>query len=160
MRISFRISCWILATGLFWFGPSVNAQNIYFVNRNAEPGGDGSSWNTAFRDVQTSLDSACLHAPSEIWVTAATYFPSQNVEGTTLGSTDRSNTFVMCTGVALYGGFVGVETLLSERDWLANPTLLSGDVDRDDLIDSNAYNVVTFIGADYTAIQRLQFEIV
>lgn len=151
MRTTCKISLWILATGLFWLGQSISAQTIYFVNDNAEPGGDGITWNSAFRDLQPALDSACLHSPAEIWVAAGTYYPSQNVEGNSLGATDRSNTFLMCSGVALYGGFVGVETLLSERDWLTNLTLLSGDIDRDDIIDSNAYNVVKFIGTVNTA---------
>src|SRR5688572_22689099 len=103
MHTSFNVSRWILAIGLFGIGSSVNAQSIYFVNGNAEPGGDGLTWNTAFRDLQAALDSACLHAPAEIWVAAGTYYPSQNVAGNSTGATDRSNTFRMCTGVTLYG---------------------------------------------------------
>ncbi|HSF89121.1 MAG TPA: right-handed parallel beta-helix repeat-containing protein, partial [Saprospiraceae bacterium] len=150
MYTSFNVSRWILAIGLFWIGQSISAQTIYFVNHNAEPGGDGNTWNTAFRDLQTALDSACLHAPAEIWVAAGTYYPSQNVAGNSTSATDRSNTFRMCTGVTLYGGFVGIESMLSERDWLVNLTRLSGDIDRNDMIDTNAYNVVTFLGTGNT----------
>lgn len=152
MRTSFNVSQWILAIGLFWIGQSISAQTIYFVNHNAEPGGDGKTWNTAYRDLQTALDSACLHAPAELWVAAGTYYPSQNVAGNSSGATDRSNTFVMCSGVTLFGGFVGVETMLSERDWVTNLTVLSGDIDRNGLVDTNAYNVVTFIGTANTEL--------
>jgi parallel beta-helix repeat protein len=151
MRTFFNVSRWILTIGLFCFGPSMGAQAVYFVNSLAEPGGDGLTWNTAFRDLQPALDSACLNAPAEIWVAAGTYYPAQNVEGTSSGDTDRSNTFLMCTGVTLYGGFAGVETSLAERDWMTNFTRLSGDVDRNDVLDTNAYNVVTFIGTEHTA---------
>jgi hypothetical protein len=34
----------------------------------------------------------------------------------------------MKNGVAIYGGFIGNETLLSERNWGANVTILSGEM--------------------------------
>ena len=57
------------------------------------------------------------------------------------------------------------ETLLSQRDWLANLTVLSGDIDQNDskdangivaeiggLTGNNAYHVVTGIGVSSTAV--------
>ena len=52
----------------------------------------------------------------------------------------RTDTFTLLEGVAVYGGFTGVETALEQRDWLANLTVLSGDIDLDDTKD--AYGVV------------------
>jgi len=40
-------------------------------------------------------------------------------------------TFQLAT-VPVYGGFAGGETLLSQRNWVNNPTILSGDINSDE----------------------------
>ncbi|MBN1138299.1 MAG: tandem-95 repeat protein [Anaerolineae bacterium] len=64
----------------------------------------------------------------------------------------RSATFGLKNGVALYGGFAGVETSREQRDWQRYPTTLSGDIGA--AVDSgdNSYHVLTSSGADATAI--------
>jgi len=76
-----------------------------------------TGWDDAC-DLQTAL--ALADAPDEVWVAAGTYYPTAN--------NDRNISFVMETGVAIYGGFAGNETALSQRDWDANPVTLSGDI--------------------------------
>ncbi len=152
MHNSFRKIGWIMAFGFFSIGQSISAQTIYFVNASTEPGGDGLSWETAFSDIQQALDTACMQAPAQIWVAAGTYFPSQNVDHTSTGPTDRSNTFSLCNNVSLYGGFVGNEVQLSERDWIINKTVLSGDIDQEDTLTLNAYTVLTIVNTDSTSI--------
>ncbi|MDD4612831.1 MAG: hypothetical protein PHP80_07490, partial [Synergistaceae bacterium] len=46
--------------------------------------------------------------------------------------------FVLKNGVALYGGFAGNENLRKERDWDANPTTFSGEI-QDDGVFSNLH---------------------
>jgi hypothetical protein len=77
-----------------------------------------------------------------LWVAAGTYQPT--------GGTDRSVSFVLRPGIELYGGFGGGETERSQRDWQANPTVLSGDIGRRGEIADNAYHVL--IGADQTVV--------
>jgi predicted outer membrane repeat protein len=45
----------------------------------------------------------------------------------------RTETYQLVDGVATYGGFNGTEVLLEERDWSNQPTVLSGDVDSNDI---------------------------
>src|SRR5262249_5600427 len=70
---------------------------------------------------------------------------------------DRTASFMFTSGVAIYGGFAGNEALLSQRDWIANPTILSGDLLGDDGPNfanntENSYHVVQSSEADASAI--------
>lgn len=95
--------------------------DVHYVNA-AVPGGDGSSWSEAFNDLQSAL--AFANAGDEVWVAAGIYTPSNS---------DATASFALAPGVALYGGFAGGETDREQRDWIANETILSGDVGRDDI---------------------------
>jgi len=136
---------------------SVSADTgVIYVDRDAPgPTHDGLSWTTAFTNVQAAL--AVAISSDEIWVAEGVYTP---------GSADqRDATFTLKDGVAVYGGFAATETLRTERDWAANVTVLSGDIDQNDTTDphgvvtttanivgNNAYHVVTGGGTDNTAV--------
>ena len=68
----------------------------------------------------------------QIWAAAGTYTP---------GAT-RSATFTLNNGVALYGGFTGTETQLSQRNPTTHVTTLSGEIGAAGTSD-NSYHVVT-----------------
>jgi hypothetical protein len=55
-------------------------------------------------------------------------------------------------GVAIYGGFAGTETALSQRNLKINATILSGDIDKDNTITNNAYHVTTASATNSTAV--------
>ncbi len=116
------------------------------------PGGSGDclSWVNAC-ELQTALGVAV--SGDEIWVAAGTYKPTSG--------TDRTISFVLKNGVAIYGGFAGTETTLGGRDPAANPTILSGDLNGDDNANvqsdeptraDNSYHVVSSSGMTSTAI--------
>ena len=104
------------------------AQTIY-VDSSAAPGGDGSSWSTAYRHLQDALPTSSNG--DEIWVARGTYRPDQ---GTGIPDGKRDTSFHLKRGVALYGGFDGTETERSDRnpDPATNGTVLSADLSRDD----------------------------
>jgi len=54
-----------------------------------------------------------------------------------------SDTFQLLDGVEIYGGFAATETLRTQRDWVANPTVLSGDIAGDDTTDANGVVTTT-----------------
>lgn len=103
------------------------APRMWYVKSDATGRNDGSSWANAFSDLQEAL--AAAQASDQIWVAKGIYKPS--------ASLDRSSSFVLKEGVALYGGFAGYETRLSQRNWQTQLTILSGDLAGDDLTDTN-----------------------
>jgi uncharacterized repeat protein (TIGR02543 family) len=108
-----------------------------------KPGEEGncSSWETAC-DLQDAL--ALAEAGDQVWVAAGTYKPTTG--------TDRTATFLLESGVAIYGGFAGTETSLTERDWETNLTTLSGDIGTEDDLADNSFHVVTGSGLSDTTI--------
>ena len=107
-------------------------QTSIYVDADAGGANDGTSWDDAYTDLQDALTAAA--AGDEIWVAASTYKPTD--------STDRAIAFEMVEGVGIYGGFAGSETERSERDWDANPTVLSGDIGTAGSTGDNSYHVV------------------
>ena len=127
-----------------------DSQNILYVNADAQPDGDGSSWGNAYSKLQDALDVA--QSGNEIWVAAGTYIPTKKVGG----DAERKRSFQLKSGVALYGGFNGTETSRDQRDWNGNKTILNGDLNGDDNgfenKDDNSYHVVHGNGTDSTSV--------
>ena len=130
--------------------------HVIYVNDDAAGANDGSSWTDALTDLQAALDIA--QAGDEIWVAAGMYKPRG------AAGVERNATFQLESGVAIYGGFAGSETIREQRDPTPNATILSGDLRGDDdpsttlenLADDptrqdNTYHVVTGSGTDATA---------
>ena len=70
----------------------------------------------------------------EVWVAQGTYYPD---EGAYQNDDDRSAAFQLQNGLAIYGGFLGNETNLNERDPWHYITVLSGDIGQDDNTDAH-----------------------
>ena len=117
---------------------------VLYVDSGATGVNDGSSWSDAFTELQTALLYRRCPGVTEIWVVAGTYTPTEGL--------DRSATFPLASGLAIYGGFAGTETILSERNWVANETILSGDIGVAADDTDNSYHVVTGNGTDSTAV--------
>lgn len=115
------------------FSTTSFALTIY-VDISATGSNNGTSWANAFTSFQSALDFAA--ADDEIWVAKGTYKPSYDYG---LGGGSRTYHFKLINGVSIYGGFAGTETLLNQRtnfgDGEINETILSGDLNDDDIFD-------------------------
>lgn len=123
---------------------------ILYVKQNAPAGGDGSSWSRAFTKLQDALaKAATCFVTKEIWVAAGTYYPDETA---TANTNNRDASFYLRNGIALYGGFAGTETDLSQRNRSINITELSGDIDQLAGNTGNSYHVVRSASVSNTAV--------
>lgn len=135
----------ILPAGLDWHSAAITgasaatASSVLYV----KPGASGTcaSWATAC-ELQTALGLAVTG--DQVWVAAGTYKPT--------ASTNRTLSFQLKGGVAVYGGFPAGGGDWSTRSWKTNLTRLSGDIGSSGLISDNSYHVVLADGVDATAI--------
>lgn len=126
-----------------------------YVDENAVGTGDGSSWQDAYTDLTTALKTGVGSTTTEVWIAKGVYTPD---------ASDRTISFgIDKKGLAIYGGFAGTETTLSERDPSLNLTVLSGDLSGNDdntisftnaLRSENSFCVVR-ISADSTLLDGL-----
>ena len=129
---------------------SANAQTIRYVMAGAT--GTGTSWANASGDLQATINSSV--AGDQVWVAAGTYLPNKRADALTVVTpNDRNNAFVLKSDVKIYGGFVGNETSLTQRDSTraTNNTLLSGDIGTIGNKSDNAYHVIISAGDVGTA---------
>jgi Carbohydrate esterase, sialic acid-specific acetylesterase/Right handed beta helix region/Ig-like domain CHU_C associated len=99
---------------------------------------DGNTWATAFGNLPTGLTSAS--SGMEVWVAKGTYKP-------TTGTT-RTTSLTVPSGVKIYGGFTGTESLLTQRNSSTNATVLSGEIGILSVNTDNSYHVVSFDASD------------
>ncbi|MFH0779013.1 MAG: cadherin, partial [Candidatus Eisenbacteria bacterium] len=136
-----RFSMPAAVTALLLLAAGTNADVIY-VDADATGADDGTSWTHAFVNLQSALASA--DSSDEVWVAQGTYVPGD--------SADRLASFELRSGLAIYGGFAGTETLREQRDVQANQVILSGDIGVPLDSADNSYHVVGAENVDSTAM--------
>jgi len=133
---------------------------IIYVDSNASGANDGSSWVDAFKHLQDALSEA--FPGDQIWVTEGIYRPDQ---GKNNNKGDRTASFVLKKGVAIYGGFPSGGGTWADINPQVNTTTLSGDLQGNDATDivpaellgdatraDNSYRVVSASGTDFNSV--------
>lgn len=122
-------------------------QSIIYVDKNATGTNDGSSWANATPSLHYALENIGS-LTTQIWIAKGTYTPD---------AADRTKSFFINQDLKIYGGFAGTETTLAQRDIIANPTILSGDLNNNDTgaisfsnttTAENTYNIVKISAED------------
>ena len=148
-----RIHPGVLSLALLSLATPAGAQTVWYVDDDGDPSNGCTSWPDACPDLQTALSLA--QCEGEVWVAEGVYTPTES-------GGDRSAAFEPLNGVAIYGGFDGTESSLGERSGLFEGTILSGDLNANDIpsdfpggssYSENSYHVVRIPGiTDATAI--------
>jgi len=115
-----------------------------YVKHDATGANNGTSWVNAYTDLQMAIDST---SGQDIWVAAGTYYPQSDTSGNYFPLNFREKSFHprLAGGgnLKLYGGFIGNESLLTQRNPNTNITILSGDLGVVNSNADNAYHIIT-----------------
>lgn len=134
LRLAANLAC--LATASVVHGQT----RIVYVDDSAAPGGNGQSWNTAFKDLSQALNQSGVLDQIEIHVAQGVYTPDSGTlsrsRSFTIHSNNTASAMVLSVpgGFSVLGGFRGVSGGGSpdERDPSRFVTVLSGDLYGDD----------------------------
>ncbi|MCL4835894.1 MAG: tandem-95 repeat protein, partial [Caldilineaceae bacterium] len=150
----------LVLLGGWWPAPAQATGTIIYVSGSAMGNNDGSTWDDAYTFLQDALDQASFDPSTvyEIWVAQGTYYPDQDMNWEHSNYSQYESFTIFNNNIRLYGGFAGSETARSQRDPVAHLTILSGDIDRNDvttndvvlraadIVGWNTYNVVRMGG--------------
>ncbi|PSL42900.1 gliding motility-associated-like protein [Chitinophaga niastensis] len=128
-----------------------DASGIVYVNNQSATPGDGHNWTSPLPELRDALIAAAdpLNSITQIWVAKGVYKPTANL--------NPNFTFSIPFNVAVYGGFAGNELTVAARNIAANPVILSGDlqgndvntagvvIKASDIAGTNSYTLVKFI---------------
>ncbi|GEM_PF-208128 len=113
------------------------APKTFHVSTSPNGAKDGSNWSNTM-SLQSALETAQPH--DKIWVKAGTYKPTKDKNDNTSSGTSR--TFVMRKGVTIYGGFTTAgNPTFADRNWINNPTILSGDMGANDNVTTTPSSI-------------------
>ncbi len=148
----------ILCLAIFLFISVVSsAQKRHYVNQAVATSGDGSNWGSAFKTLSEAIKVASSNVTDEVWVAKGTYIPNTNHYGTRYDppSFSYSMAFYLKKPINIYGGFIGTETTLAQRNWEANETILSGNINNLNDSTDNIYHVLLIAGTEAKPLKNV-----
>jgi hypothetical protein len=121
------------------------APTVIFVDADAPPDGDGTSWAAAYDDLFVAIEAA--DEGDQLWI----------AEGRYLNLTGASSVEIT-KALELYGGFAGDEQTLDERDFEAHFTIVDGTPSPDVESGANSLYLFEIVGIhEYLIFDGLYF---
>ena len=143
----------------------VTPTTVWHVTQGGAGERNGESWENAFGEAEFPAAIVSAGPGGEFWVARGVYRPAIPGNVASVTEAERQKSFALKSGVAIYGGFVGNEAASADRNPVANVTVLTGDLARDDARDangvtatsddiagSNSFHVVIGSGTDASAV--------
>lgn len=116
-----------------------------YVKSDASGLNNGTSWQNAYKELSTAINNT---TNGQIWVASGTYKPLTDLAGN-VPANSKLKTFRLKERVAIYGGFAGNESMLAQRDWNKNLTVLSGDIG---VAKDSSDNCLHVVSAEYAKL--------
>ena len=126
---------------------SVFGQTSYYVDSVATGANNGLSWQNAFTDLTDAMNMAGNN--DTVRIAKGTYKPTAFPAGCTNCSNPRDVTFLLNSGVVVFGGYPSAGGTDDTRDWEVNRTILDGDLGTPDDSTDNAFHVMLSNGVAY-----------
>lgn len=114
------------------------------VDKDATGANSGLNWTDAYTNLQSAiqeLNDVKFGGPGEIWVAEGTYKPTTG--------TNQTISFSFARDGQIFGGFAGGEVERTQRDWMAHPTILSGEIGNQAVTFDNSDTVVVADGSAF-----------
>ena len=115
------------------------SSTTYYVDPSISSSGLGTSWATAFDNLDDALSSA-TKTSDQVWLKGGyTYIPSN--------PSDRTDCFYPNNGIKIYGGFDGDESSIDDRATNINnrpESIISGDIGILNDNSDNCYHVIQY----------------
>lgn len=115
---------------------AASAQQRYYIDGAATGTNAGTSWANAFTTINAAYSKVV--SGDTVWIARGTYLPTTD--------NDRLKSMYFKDGAKVYGGFAGNETFFSQRDWVNNKTILSGDIGVPGDNTDNSYHILFVSG--------------
>jgi hypothetical protein len=108
-----------------------------YVDQDATAFPDGESWTTAYRTIGDAIAQSNTDVMrDQIWIAEGMYPVTTTA--------DRDSTNLITRSIAMYGGFAGDETAITQRDIEANVTTLTGEIGNPNTQADNSYHVLYY----------------
>ncbi|MBL7729638.1 MAG: right-handed parallel beta-helix repeat-containing protein [Chitinophagaceae bacterium] len=121
-----RIQEGTIDIGAIEYQPVAAPREIFYVNGSVASSGNGRSWASAYKTIDEALRAARFCDIDTIFVARGTYRPERDIEGNLNPVNENLKTFYLNSEVKLFGGFLGNETYLGQRNVELNETVLYG----------------------------------
>ncbi|HXK49605.1 MAG TPA: right-handed parallel beta-helix repeat-containing protein [Clostridiales bacterium] len=114
--------------------------SVHYISNSGNDLNDGLNWDNSFATIEKGLASS--NPGDEIWVSKGTYYPNSSYD---LTDSPRYYHLRLKNGIRLLGGFSGDEIYgdydISNRDFLINETIISGNIGSPDDSLDNCYHI-------------------
>lgn len=119
----------------------LSAQNIVYVDTEANGNNNGTSWINAYNELRVAIANTTCGVATEFRIAEGKYLPTNTL--------DRNASFILCNNWKLVGGYPtgGGNGTTNPLNF---PSILSGNIGTENNLTDNAYHVIRITNTNET----------